>query len=207
MEKQEDLRQRRTRKLLTQALLALMEEQPFQEISVVDICERAMVHRTTFYAHFDSKQALLRYALRWLQETLVETCRAEYADLHPHSYFLALVRNCLRFVRAHPEIYRKGMAGCSGEEFQMLEQMLADQLTQRLKEPEFRLNLPDWQPEIAAHFYAGAALSLIRWWLDQETPVPDEVLLHHLDCFIPHFTEPEKEGGVPCLVEKNQRAL
>ena len=62
----EDLRQRRTRKLLADALLSLLEERPLSEISVVDICQRAMVHRTTFYAHFDDKLALLRYASsRW----------------------------------------------------------------------------------------------------------------------------------------------
>ena len=49
----EDLRQRRTRKLLADALLSLLEERPLSEISVVDICQRAMVHRTTLYAHFD----------------------------------------------------------------------------------------------------------------------------------------------------------
>ena len=59
----EDLRQRRTRKLLADALLSLLEERPLSEISVVDICQRAMVHRTTFYAHFDDKLALLRYAV------------------------------------------------------------------------------------------------------------------------------------------------
>lgn len=64
----EDLRQRRTKKFLVHALLALMEERPFQELSVVDICERAMVHRTTFYAHFEDKYALLRYAIGELQQ-------------------------------------------------------------------------------------------------------------------------------------------
>ena len=64
----EDLRQRRTRKLLADALLSLLEERPLSEISVVDICQRAMVHRTTFYAHFDDKLTLLRYAVDELQK-------------------------------------------------------------------------------------------------------------------------------------------
>ena len=59
----EDLRQRRTKKHLMNALVELMEERPFAELSVVDICERAMVHRTTFYAHFTDKEDLLRYVI------------------------------------------------------------------------------------------------------------------------------------------------
>ena len=50
-----DLRQRKTRKLLVEALAQLLEEKSFQELSVTDICRRAMVHRTTFYAHFNDK--------------------------------------------------------------------------------------------------------------------------------------------------------
>ena len=40
-----DLRQRKTRKLLVEALAQLLEEKSFQELSVTDICRRAMVHR------------------------------------------------------------------------------------------------------------------------------------------------------------------
>ena len=45
-----DLRQRKTRKLLVEALAQLLVERPYQEVSVVDICRRAMVHRTTLCA-------------------------------------------------------------------------------------------------------------------------------------------------------------
>ena len=41
-----DLRQKKTRRLLVEALAQLLTERPFQELSVVDICRRAMVHRT-----------------------------------------------------------------------------------------------------------------------------------------------------------------
>ena len=38
----EDLRQRRTKKFLVHALLALMEERPFQELSVVSWARRCV---------------------------------------------------------------------------------------------------------------------------------------------------------------------
>ena len=47
MEAHLDLRQRKTRRLLVEALAQLLVEKPFQELSVVDICGRAMVHRPT----------------------------------------------------------------------------------------------------------------------------------------------------------------
>lgn len=54
-----DLRTRRTEAHLRRALVALMAERGYDGISVVDVCERAMVHRTTFYKHYAGKGDLL----------------------------------------------------------------------------------------------------------------------------------------------------
>ena len=83
-----DLRQRKTRTLLVKALAELMEERPFSELSVVDICSRAMVHRTTFYAHFNDKRELLSYLLSQLERECVETCLPKEEMTSPKAYFL-----------------------------------------------------------------------------------------------------------------------
>ena len=48
----EDLRVQRTYLLLKNALLELLAKKSFDEIKVNDICNLAMIHRTTFYSHF-----------------------------------------------------------------------------------------------------------------------------------------------------------
>lgn len=53
-----DLRVRRTRKLLKDALTELWSEKSFDSITVQDIAERAMVNRATFYLHFQDKYTL-----------------------------------------------------------------------------------------------------------------------------------------------------
>jgi AcrR family transcriptional regulator len=69
-----DRRVLRTQQLLRAALLSLVEEKGFEELTVQDIIDRANVGRATFYAHFDNKEDLLvsgfdglRLALRDLQ--------------------------------------------------------------------------------------------------------------------------------------------
>jgi AcrR family transcriptional regulator len=60
-----DPRVKRTRQLLLQAFMALLEEkQNIHSISVQDIAERATVNRATFYAHFEDKYALLESWMR-----------------------------------------------------------------------------------------------------------------------------------------------
>ena len=54
-----DRRTRRTRQLLRRALLLLLKEKRYEEISVQDIIERADVARSTFYLHYVDKDDLL----------------------------------------------------------------------------------------------------------------------------------------------------
>ena len=54
-----DRRVGRTQRALKKALLDLIQERPYEEITVRDISDRADIGRSTFYSHFDSKEALL----------------------------------------------------------------------------------------------------------------------------------------------------
>jgi AcrR family transcriptional regulator len=59
-----DPRVRRTRQMLVQAFTELIHEKEFTSITVHDITDRADVNRSTFYAHFPDKFALLDYKIR-----------------------------------------------------------------------------------------------------------------------------------------------
>ena len=59
-----DRRVIRTRNLLREAFLELMNEQQFQQMTVQDITDRAMINRATFYAHFEDKYALFDYIIK-----------------------------------------------------------------------------------------------------------------------------------------------
>ena len=68
----EDLRVRRTRKLLTQALIEGTMEKGFAALTVRDITRRAMVNRSTFYRHYLDKYDLLEQHLNEIYEVLEE---------------------------------------------------------------------------------------------------------------------------------------
>lgn len=53
-----DRRTQRTRDLLQKALIDLIDEKGYEAITISDIVERANVGRTTFYAHYTSKDDL-----------------------------------------------------------------------------------------------------------------------------------------------------
>ena len=54
-----DRRQRKTRQAIYQAFEDLMAEMHYSAVTVVQIIERADIGRSTFYAHFETKEDLL----------------------------------------------------------------------------------------------------------------------------------------------------
>ena len=180
-----DLRQRKTRRLLVEALAQLLEERPFQELSVVDICRRAMVHRTTFYSHFNDKQELLRYLLEGLERECAATCLPQDPERSPREYLLTAARNAFQFFARRRALYRACFNSGADMRAHTLEDCAAAELCRLFSEPRFRTASPQVDPQVAAHFYTGAMLSLIRWWLTSDDPLPASYLLANLEQFIP----------------------
>ena len=81
--KAEDRRVQRTRALLLSALLDLIVEQGYEEITVQDIVDRANVGRSTFYAHFLDKRELLLTGVDGLQELLIQQGEAPDTSAAP----------------------------------------------------------------------------------------------------------------------------
>src|SRR5262249_44633616 len=119
-EGQGDLRVRRTHKLLWEALMAELAQRPFEGITVKDICERAMVHRTTFYKHYEDKYALLERGMRQMYDALVAEAQhvppSAFSADHPPPYFVRLFEH----VAEHRQFYALMLCGVGIGRFQKL---------------------------------------------------------------------------------------
>ena len=67
MEKKKDLRVQKTYRALMAAFEALMAEETFDDITVNELCARALIRRPTFYSHFEDKYDFLRFYLNEIQ--------------------------------------------------------------------------------------------------------------------------------------------
>ncbi|HVI41382.1 MAG TPA: TetR/AcrR family transcriptional regulator, partial [Anaerovoracaceae bacterium] len=76
---QADLRVVRSKKLIREAFIDLIEEKGYKNITIKEISKKAMVNRKTFYNHYDSVDALFADILRTTMDLLLEDLR--YKDL------------------------------------------------------------------------------------------------------------------------------
>ncbi len=76
MEKSEYRNSVRSRRLICDALLELMNEKPLKKITITDIVKRADVNRGTFYLHYGS----ISDVINELQETLLSQMDQYFSD-------------------------------------------------------------------------------------------------------------------------------
>jgi AcrR family transcriptional regulator len=182
-----DLRVRRTHKLLWEALMAELSERTFEEITVTDICERAMVHRTTFYKHYEDKYALLEQGIRQMYDDLLveeeHKPPSAYSVEYPPPYFILLFEHAAQ----HQHFYKLMLCGEGIGRFQKLvKEYIAGVASAKVRE------LPPTNQHLAvplamhAQFIAGAALSLLAWWLENDMPLSPYQMAQYL--LSPHVT-------------------
>ncbi len=168
----EDRRIRRTRDALGDALVALLQETPFESITVQDVLDRAGVGRSTFYAHYrDKDDLLLTDAEEFFAfiSTLLERTGEKPGRVAPVREFFAHVAEVRR-------LYDALLASGRGQEILELGQgHFARAIEERLPQTEGRAAL--------AHALAGALFSLLTWWVRRGMPgSPEEMdaLFHRL---------------------------
>jgi AcrR family transcriptional regulator len=182
-EGQEDLRIRRTHKLLWEALMAELSERAFEEITVKEICERAMVHRTTFYKHYEDKYALLEQGMHQMYDALlaeVNVPPSAFSVDDPPPYFIRLFEH----VAEHQQFYKLMLCGAGIGRFQKL---VKDYVAKVAESAEANIcsstsaNQKSAIP-VAMHVQAlaGAVISLLAWWLENDMPLSPHHMAQYL---------------------------
>jgi len=161
-----DRRVRRTRKLLHDAFLSLVIEKGYEKTTIQDILDRADVGRSTFYIHYQDKEALLMASFDEMRDQL----QRELADIPAAGPIDVTLPATLLFEHAYrnQRVYR-ALCGHQGGALvqRYLRRLIGDLLRQRLR-PQLGQTGPDVPADVAAEFYTSAVLGLLVWWIDHE---------------------------------------
>lgn len=160
-----DARVLQTREALRTALLELLDQKPFEHITIREITTLAGVGYTTFFRHHPGKEELLNDIAADEISHLIELAISTLGS----SDIREGVMTFCNYIAEHQALWSTlltgGAASVLREEFIRLAREIAASWEGR----------PEWLPtDIGIALAASGTIELMAWWLKQQEPVPVE---------------------------------
>jgi AcrR family transcriptional regulator len=167
-----DRRSQRTRQQVSAALVGLMLEKRYDEITVQDIIDRANIGRSTFYAHYLHKDDLLVSDFTRMLDTL----RQHIEEAEGGDQFVSPgVALFFRHVQDHHQLYKALVRGGGLDlVYKKGHEHLRHNIVQHLQAHIPADHMPAPPLQLVADYAAGALLTMMKWWLDNHMPYTPE---------------------------------
>lgn len=147
-----DRRLAKTRASLAHAFFSLIQQRDWDDIAVQDICEAANVARSSFYAHFDSKAALL-------DDMILRALAASRESRPPQTGSVAFVGWIVDHVTQNRGMfYRVSRGGGAQIVLTRFKSALCAELAEELKREGSA------RPEFSANFILGGCFDVLIAW-------------------------------------------
>lgn len=166
-----DPRIKRTRAALCSALLSLLEEQPFDQITIRDIAIRADIGYATFFRNYESKGAVLHDLAADQIRQLIELAFPAIEGRNGRAAALALCTYVDEHRRLWTALLTGGAAGIVREEFIRQGARVKTMSSRRA-----------WLPlELANIVGVSATVEILAWWLQRGLGLGVEEIARILD--------------------------
>lgn len=166
-----DRRILRTRDTLGDALVALMHEKNFEQITVQDVLDRAGVGRSTFYVHYRDKDDLFLSDVEDFLDRVSSALKRQDASpkrLLPVREFFMHIREAREFYAA---LVRSGKVN---DVLALARGFFSRSIEERLQMAG--VEIEPMRRSAQAHALAGSFFSLLEWWIDKGMkPDPKEM--------------------------------
>ena len=175
-----DPRVRRTRQLLLEAFMALVQEKRnIHSISIQEIAMRATVNRATFYAHYEDKYALV---MDWSREKFQQ---ALVHQLPASSTLQRETLHCLILAVFDFMALSRRYSRPSNRQFELLYEMviqqeLYDLLLRWIQQVPSEIPLPEEAIETTAQAISWAIFGPAAQWSRRDQSISKEVVAHHV---------------------------
>ncbi|MBR1821206.1 MAG: TetR/AcrR family transcriptional regulator [Clostridia bacterium] len=144
------------REAITEALLRLMGQKPFEQITITEICRLAGVCRSSFYRNFPSREAiLLEYMQAMYRDFFLsgEVPHARAAGEDPAAFIMPR----FMFIKNHRDFFT--ILNAHGLLYRAFEQMNAD-LMQKISGTDAPTN------SYFRAFMSGACAGVVQHWIE-----------------------------------------
>lgn len=175
-----DLRVKRTNKYIIEAFIRLVEEKGFEQVTVQNIADEAMINRATFYAHYKDKQDLYEKIFDLAVESF--TSILDFEDFVQGNRIKirkieAAMTELFLHIQKNRSFYLTIMDASAIE---IIRKKLGLILTERYQEIFSTLKITEGDLEVPLDFIIDYMTSIfvgtLHWWLTAETTMtPDHL--------------------------------
>lgn len=172
-----DRRQRRTRTAIFKSFSALLSEKPYAKITIQDIIYLANIGRSTFYAHFQTKECLLEEMCGELFDHIIEGVMNDDlpSDSDAHETINGhdpVFCHLLQHIAANTNHTRDLLTSDSSDIFLRFFKQSLDKLIESylLKNNKLRGQVPE---SFLINHISGSFVEMVQWWVRngmKETP-------------------------------------
>ena len=184
MEEKIDLRIRKTYLSLHNAFMSLLEEKRFEDVTVNELCDRAMIRRTTFYKHFADKYEYFSFYIREVADTFQDQLAPDVMTGETNAYLMHMFRELVRFIKKHERLVDNIR---NSTMFPVLLSILLEQISldiaQVLRRSDLAKEMDKKELDEIAAFYAGGVTNTLFQHVKQNTPIDEDPCIRVLSRF------------------------
>ena len=185
MEKKTDLRIERTYMFLHNSFTSLLEEKRFEEITVNELCDRAMIRRTTFYKHFANKYEYFIFYMKEICETFNDQLPENEKSSGTGTYLLSMCSQLLKFLSKHEKLVINAL---DSDFYSLLLDSLSEQIIydvgQVLRKDEIYSHMSARELDARSAFYAGGLINTFRHLAKSGLPVDEDIFMKTVKEFL-----------------------
>ncbi len=139
-----------------------------------------MVRRATFYKHFANKYEFLAFIVWAKQAEFDAQIHQQIDDTRPRTLFLGIIQRALDFLKSNEKLVQTVLESNGlPDVLDILSRQITIDVTQKLKELAQNGSPLPASPQVMAHFFTGALVYTLRWWVTQRS-VKEEELMEEL---------------------------
>ena len=168
---------KRTRKFVSTALLSLLLEKNFEEISVTDICEKAMITRATFYKYFEDKYHLAQCVLIDLKEQIFDKELEKIKFRSTKELYLKLIELSYDYITLHEQNFVLFIKHSYTEKFRIMLLQTINDFVESITKKEhqnFRFQIPT---ELVSKFVTGGFAYTMLFMIENQTSYSKQDIL------------------------------
>ena len=170
----------RTVRDFERALEVLVTEKPFEKLTIDQICEEALLHRSSFYRYFHDKYDLL-------EQTINARLKALWQKASDEDELLEML---LQYVNEHKSFFRHLTTSGSRDSLYTELMRMSTEILMNVREngPEnakiTRALRATKNPQLVASSISGAIMGSLYWWQEQNYELADQEIVDSVKRFV-----------------------